>query len=275
MKEPITKSLIISTYNRPDALDLCLNSILKQTKLPDEVLIADDGSKEDTKRLVDEFAKMAPIPVHHIWHPDNGFQLSGIRNKAISRASKDYIIQIDGDLILHPNFIQDHISLAENGYFVTGSRILLSEKSTEKIIASRQIDFNIYVPGSSNIFNGLRNRVARNLFSKKYKIHGKHKFYVKGCNMAFWKKDLVLVNGYNEAFTGWGKEDSDIAIRLINAGLKKKFIKMGGIVYHLYHKEASRTNEKLNNNLMEMAIKNKTTFCEDGLNKYNRDKTEH
>ena len=86
--------------------------------------------------------------------------------------------------------------------------------------------------------------------------------------MAFWKNDLIAINGYNECFTGWGKEDSDIAIRLMNAGVRKKFIKMGGIVYHLYHEEASRSREENNIRLMEDTIKNNVIFCEKGLNQY-------
>ena len=86
--------------------------------------------------------------------------------------------------------------------------------------------------------------------------------------MAFWKKDLLTVNGYNEAFVGWGREDSEIAIRLMNAGIKKQFIKMGGVCYHLYHREASRELETKNISMMEDSIQKKLIVAEEGLNKY-------
>ena len=106
------------------------------------------------------------------------------------------------------------------------------------------------------------------MLARHYKTKGRHKYYVKGCNMAFWTKDLVSVNGYNEAFTGWGREDSEIAIRLMNAGIGKQFMKMGGICYHLYHKVASREMEARNIAMMEDAIKQKTVRAVEGLSKY-------
>ena len=123
--ERFKTSLIISTYNWPEALDLCLQSSLHQVIPPDEILIADDGSDERTAKLVAQYADTAPIPIIHVWHEDNGFRLGSIRNKAIARASGDYIIQIDGDVILPPRFIQDHLSVAHPRRFVSGSRVLL------------------------------------------------------------------------------------------------------------------------------------------------------
>lgn len=118
----MTVSLIISTYNFPKALDICLQSVLQQSVLPDEVLIADDGSREETKKVVEKFQKQLPVPMIHVWHEDNGFRLTVIRNKAIAKASKDYIIQIDGDIILNRHFIKDHKRFARKNSFVSGSR---------------------------------------------------------------------------------------------------------------------------------------------------------
>jgi predicted glycosyltransferase involved in capsule biosynthesis len=108
----------------------------------------------------------------------------------------------------------------------------------------------------------------RDFMATRYKTWGKYRFYVKGCNMAFWREDLVKVNGYNEAFTGWGREDSELAIRLVNNDIKKRFIKMGGICFHLYHKEASRELEVKNIRMMENAIELKITRAEIGLDQY-------
>ena len=263
-------SLLISTYNRPDALELCLKSVLLQSKMPEEVIIADDGSKDDTKKLVERYQQIFSVPLLHVWHPDEGFQLAKIRNRGIAKASQPYIIQIDGDLILHRHFINDHLQISQRNYFVSGSRVLLSEETTKELLQHNSIDVEAHKRGSKNHFNKLRNGFLRNFLSTRYKVSGRNKYYVKGCNMAFWKDDLLKVNGYNEKLTGWGKEDSELAIRLIHSGIKKKFLKMGGITYHLYHSEASRDNEEANTRYMNEAIESGSIWAEEGLKQYLR-----
>ena len=104
--------------------------------MPSEILIADDGSTEETAAVVREFQKISNIEIKHIWHPDQGFRLAAIRNKAIAEVSSDYIIQIDGDLVLHSHFVADHLALKKQGYFVAGSRVMLSKKSTQALSSS-------------------------------------------------------------------------------------------------------------------------------------------
>ena len=132
-------SLIISTYNSPEALDVCLRSVLRQTSSPYEVIIADDGSTDSTPEVIDRFTKEAKFPVVHVWQKNEGFRLATIRNKAIARAKGDYIVQIDGDIMLHPEFIADHAAAAVRGHFVCGSRVLIQKELTEKIFADRRI----------------------------------------------------------------------------------------------------------------------------------------
>ncbi len=242
--------------------------MLQQTILPAEIIVADDGSGAETHQLVEDFKKQSSVPVVHIWHPDEGFQLAKIRNKAIAKAWHPYIIQIDGDLILHPHFIADHLHIQQPAHFVSGSRVLLSSATAKALLQHGSIEVQKHHQGSKNFFNRFRNRALRQALSTRYKIGGANKYYVKGCNMAFWKSDLLKVNGYNEAFTGWGREDSELAIRLINAGVQKKFLKMGGITYHLFHKEVSRELEPRNILLMETAITQQLIQAENGLNKY-------
>lgn len=266
MSEPC--SLIIATYNWPQALHLCLESVLRQTILPDEIIIADDGSTEGTQRLVEAFKAKSPVPVLHVWQPDEGFQLARIRNKAIARAAHPYIIQIDGDLILHSHFVEDHLCLQERSYFVTGSRVLMNEATTASLLAHQSVDVYNHYRGSKNFLNRFRNALLRNFLSKRYKINGHNRFYTKGCNMAFWRADLLQINGYNEAFTGWGLEDSELAIRLINSGLRKKFLKMGGITYHLHHPPVSREGAGRNRLLMEAALTDKKIRVPSGVSQY-------
>ena len=245
-------SLIISTYNRPDALSLCLKSVSRQSVLPDEVLVADDGSGPETKTLIENFQKDFPVPLIHTWHPDEGFRLAAIRNRAIAAARYRYIIQVDGDLILHPEFIRDHIQFQKEGSFVAGSRVMLDEATTKQLLLHQSTDISRYRKGFS--MNDLRSGLLRKFLAKRYKTSGKHKYYVKGCNMAFYKSDLEKVNGYNETFKGWGSEDREIASRLIHAGVEKRSIKMGAVCYHLFHPLPSRDKAKTNEALMFEAV---------------------
>lgn len=265
-KTKITTSLIISTYNWPAALNLCLLSIKNQSILPGEVIIADDGSKDETKELIDLHRNDFPVPLIHVWQPDEGFQLSKIRNKAIAASTKEYIIQIDGDLILHPHFIRDHIHFSKPGAFATGSRVIINEKLSEKLLKEQSIAINILVPGIKNRANGFRFNLLTRYLAGRYRNNDI--YYMRGCNMAFWRDDLIRVNGYNEEFTGWGREDNEVAARLINAGVRKRIIKFGGVAFHIHHTVNSRTHFDKNSDILTAVIKNKVTFCDKGISQY-------
>ncbi|WP_423148706.1 glycosyltransferase family 2 protein [Rubrolithibacter danxiaensis] len=265
-RKKISTSLIISTYNWPKALDLCLLSVLNQQVLPDEVIIADDGSGDETKALIEKHKKNFPVPLIHVWQPDEGFQLAKIRNKAIAASTKDYIIQIDGDLILHSKFISDHLSFANPGYFVTGSRVMIDKELSGKLLQECSIKLNIFTKGLFNISNGFRISIVRNYLAERYRINDI--YFMRGCNMAFWRKDLIKVNGYNEEFAGWGREDNEVAARLINAGIKKRVLKFGGVVFHIFHVVNERMILEKNNILLLKAIKEKKVECLQGLKQY-------
>ncbi len=265
-KKKITTSLNISTYNWPEALNLCLLSVKSLKVLPDEVIVADDGSTDSTLQLVEKFQEDFPVPIKYVWQPDEGFQLARIRNKGIAASSGEYIIQIDGDLILHPMFVADHISFSEKGSFVTGSRVMLDEQYSKELIRSGETSVNLLNKDVRNKSNGVRVKVLRNYLAERYRV--KDMLFMRGCNMAFWRDDLVMVNGYNEEFTGWGREDNEVAVRLINSGIKKRIIKFGGVVFHIYHPEKSRSGLNKNDDMLQDAITNKKTYCPLGLNQY-------
>lgn len=260
-------SLIIATYNWPEALELVLMSVQNQTTLPYEVIIADDGSDSKTKILIDRYKKTFPIPLTHVWHEDSGFRLSTIRNKAIKKAKGNYIIQIDGDVILHPKFIKDHISNAQHNAFLVGSRVLLGEKISKSIIRDKRTQFSFLTNDVTNKQYTLRIPVlAKLLKAPTRNIHRVVKS-VRGCNMSFWKSDLMRVNGYNEDMVGWGREDSEISARLINAGLIKNKLKFSGIQYHIYHVENSREGVNLNDAILSKSIENNTLYITNGISK--------
>jgi len=222
--------------------------------LPDEILIADDGSGEDTRLVIDRLRKESPVPLLHIWHEDNGFRLSAIRNKAIVAATGDYIIQIDGDIVMHHRFIADHVRCARRGYYSVGSRVFQSEQRTECYLKS----------GKGLRKGGLNRRWIPWLTPLFYGEH-KDPMYVRGCNMAMWRNDLLAVNGYNEDIHGWGLEDSEISLRLQNYGLRKRFLKCAAIQYHLHHPDNSRDRIQINDTIMKRALDTSYIWADNGI----------
>lgn len=259
-------TLIISTYNWPQALEITLKSVLEQVVKPNEVIIADDGSADETRGLIEKAKKTLPCPLIHVWHEDKGFRLAEIRNKAIARASGEYIIQTDGDIILEKHFVKDHLDKAEKGLFIAGSRALLDEEYSKKILLSAQTNVSIFNKHVDDRLNGMRIPFLSNYFKFRYKK--KLPYYGRGCNMSFWRDDMIKTNGYDENMTGWGKEDVELIVRMINMGRRRVFLKFGGVTYHLWHPINSRENEMINDKLYERSIREKLTYAENGIDKY-------
>jgi glycosyltransferase involved in cell wall biosynthesis len=266
MKSKPSSTLLISTYNWPEALELALQSVKRQVLLPDEIIIADDGSKEETRQVIERMQSGFPAPLHHIWQPDEGFKLAQIRNKAIAAAKGDYLIQTDGDLILHPSFVKYHVQAARPGHFIGGSRVLLDESLSRRLFQKKQLQISPFQNGIRNKFNTIHAPAAARLIELFKKEKGLYN--LRGCNMSFWKKDLLSVNGYNEQITGWGREDTDLVIRLYNRGTQRIYFKLQGIVYHLYHKEYDRSALLRNDAVVKQALENKLTWCEKGISQY-------
>ena len=264
----ITSSLLITTYNWPAALRLVLLSVQRQVVLPTEVLIADDGSKEETSILIESFQKQFPVPLIHVWHKDDGFKLAEIRNKAISKAKGTYIIQIDGDIILHPHFVKDHLHHAKPNTFLTGSRVLLNETLTLSAQKKLQTTFKWFYTGITNRLNAMYIPFLSKFFLKPTLNIPLAVNQVRGCNMSFWKKDLELVNGYDEEMIGWGREDSEISVRLVHNQIRKERIKFGAIQYHQYHQIHSREGLNKNDQILEQTIQTKKKKCDLGLSNH-------
>lgn len=257
-------SLFITTYNWPEALELCLMSVLRQTLTANEIIIADDGSKEGTKILIEQYTAKFSVPVIHVWQEDKGFRAATIRNKAVSQSQFSYLIFIDQDVILDKDFISDHLKFAEKNCFLQGSRVLVGEKLSQKVLEEKKIDFSIFDIGLSNKKNMLKIPILSKIFSFK----NTHLKGIKTCSFSLFREDFIKVNGFNEAFEGWGREDSELAVRLFNSGLHRKNIKFSAIQYHLYHPPHNRASLFKNDKLLQLSIQKKITYCDDGVDKY-------
>lgn len=256
-------SVIVTTYNRPGALKKVLEGLCNQSIIPQEVLIADDGSTSETKLLVDEYKRTAPFKLIHCWQNDQGFRAARIRNKAILASSGDYLISLDGDCIPNLWFIEDHSRLATKGFFIQGKRVLISKSLTPHFL-SRDVNRTF------RLLSYALNRKLRNIHhllripsypaSTSTSLKG-----IKSCNMSFFREDIFAVNGFNEDYIGWGREDSELAVRFYHLGLYRKSHPFLAICFHLWHSENDRTRFTINDQLLENAKKSYTHTCDNGL----------
>jgi glycosyltransferase involved in cell wall biosynthesis len=237
-------SVIVATYNRPDALDAVLRSLANQSDSDFEVLVADDGSRPDTAAVVDSWKTRIGRRLEHVWHPDEGFRLAEIRNRAILAAAGEYCLFLDGDCLARSNFVAVHRALAERRWFVTGNRVLLSRELSQRIlqeqIAAEQWTNSRWLAE----YLGRKINRAVPLFSLPLgplrKLNTRAWRGARGANIGIWRSDLIAVDGFDSAFAGWGREDSDLFVRLIRAGVRRKDGRWGTGVLHLWHPEADR-----------------------------------
>ena len=255
---PKKVSVILSTYNRPKALYVVLSSLCRQENDNFEIIVADDGSGPQTLDVVRQFQERFPtITIHHVWQEKKGFRLARIRNLSVKAATGDYLIFLDGDCIPPPHFISRHCSLAEKGWAVYGQRILATQDYTEAVEMNPQIVLTTDYWKIKNFFMLFIHRQINRLFPfipiignkwRKLKPHDWQK--IRGCNWAIWRKDYLEINGSDESFEGWGSEDKDLAVRLINNNTKMKDGRNYSFVLHLWHTQASRDRNNIQSKIV-------------------------
>ncbi len=252
-------SILLATYNWPQALKLCLESLATQTDRNFEIIIADDGSTESTKHLIESIKDSYPTSITHLWQDDQGFRKTKILNQAIFAAHGNYLVFLDGDCIVQPDFVARHRELAQTGYLVTGSRVLLNESLTTALLAWPHWSFQKFCASLlSKRFNGGINKY----WPLKIKLgNGSWRDYkkfvwrrIKGCNMACWKADAEAIKGFDETMTGWGHEDADFVFRLQRHGIHRKSGSWSTEVLHLFHKINDQTQAAENARLVREKI---------------------
>jgi glycosyltransferase involved in cell wall biosynthesis len=266
-------AVIATTYNRADALSAVLEGYLAQNDRDFELYVADDGSTEETAQMVRNYQARADFAIHHIWQEDRGFRAAAIRNRALARAQADYIVFTDGDCIPVPYFVSRHRELAEPGWFVAGNRVLLSEAFTRSVLENI---LPIHRWNLSKWFGawtrGDINRVLPLLsipdLSAVRKLAMNRWQGVKTCNLAAWRKDLLMVNGLDETYSGWGLEDSDLVVRLLRAGIKHKSARFAAPVLHLWHGENDRSRFAENKRRLDEVLHSDRTRAVLGVEQY-------
>jgi glycosyltransferase involved in cell wall biosynthesis len=273
MQRAQTISVVITTYNRPDALEAVVRACFMQIDKNFEIIIADDGSTANTRDCIERLTALAPMPLRHVWQPDQGFRAAMARNRGTLAATGDYIVFLDGDCIPQQDFIARHRALSQPGYLVSGSRILLSEQLTRRVLAEG-IDVGASTPLTRLGWRlrGDLNKTLQPLGLRWPDLGRRSRSFswrrIKSCNLGVWRSDLERVNGFDESFTGWGHEDSDLVVRLFHAGVMRKDGAFATEVFHLWHREAVRDQETSNRRVVLERAASKVTQATVGLREH-------
>jgi glycosyltransferase involved in cell wall biosynthesis len=256
--------LIINSFEQPDYLGRVLAAVARQTSPPEEVLLADDGSGEEVRSVFAKWSAAQRLRVEHVWQPHEGFRRARILNEAIARARSEYLVFLDGDTLPHRQFIADHRRLGRRGAFIQGHRALVIERAAAWFgLGGFQQDrrralWRGQLQGVKHAY-----RWPMPLLKTCHGLRG-----IRGCNLGIWREDLVRVNGYNEAFVGWGREDSELAVRLMNTGVRRLDVRGWALCYHLWHPPASRAAVPGNDELLAGAIKGCAVRCASGVQQH-------
>lgn len=220
--------LLITTFNRPDTLDLLFKTVANQSRVPDHIVVCDDGSYSATADVVTKWARR--LPISHAWQSDCGFRAARARNLGISKTEAEYIIWVDGDCLLPSSFIENHLRLAQRGFLVAGGRHLLSEAEAKSLLDETVSIRRAFLHWK---FGSVSLGVLRDLHFGAWET-------VRTCNLGVYRDDLAEIGGFDESYEGWGREDSDLVVRLIHRGIKVRSGRFAACVAHLHHRERTR-----------------------------------
>ncbi len=268
----MSTAVIVTTYNRPDALAMVLEGYRGQDDHDFELVVADDGSTEETAEVVRQYARHAPFQLTHIWQEDRGFRAAAIRNRAVASTKADYVIFTDGDCVPSRQFVRVHKQLAEPGYFLGANRVLLAAELTNRVLRDR-MPIHAW-SGIDWAWSWARQDINRLLPLMTFPDGPFRKWTpgrwegIKTCNLSVWRADVIRVNGLDESYEGWGLEDSDFVLRLLHAGVKHKNARMAATVFHLWHPEHDRKRLPANQNRLDELFRSATVRAAAGLDRY-------
>ena len=254
-------SVVVITYNWPQALDLALRALARQSELPCEVIVTDDGSRADTAALLRRHAGAYPTRLVHVFQPDSGARMSRARNRGIAAARGDYLIFLDGDMIAGRDFVAEHHAFARRGCFVQGSRVLTSAACGQRLLDDGRLDLGFLEPGIERRRHTLHLPLLARLNARPHAgMRG-----IKSCNWGFWRDDLVAINGFNEAMTGWGREDNELAARAFHYGLQRRDVRFAALALHLWHPTRKNIDDNPNDAILAGSLRSGLPRCACGL----------
>lgn len=268
----MTTAVILAVYNRPDALVAVLDGYAAQDARDFEVIIADDGSTETTRHVVEDYARRLAFPLKHVWQEDRGFRAAAARNRALAITKAEYVIYSDGDCIPPPHFVSMHRRLAEPGYFLSGNRILLGEAFSSRVLQQR---LPVHAWSAAKWLGAWVTRDVNRALPMLALPDGAWRKRepnrwegVKTCNFSAWRADLLKANGFDERYAGWGLEDSDLVVRLLHGGVRHKSARFAAPVFHLWHRENDRSQLAENRSRLEEILASRRVAALEGLDRY-------
>lgn len=278
----IKASLIIAFYNNTQALGLIFKALSAQSCMDFEVVIADDGSKQDAVDWIEEKKSQLPFALKSVWHEDKGFRKNRILNHAVLAAESEYLIFIDGDCIPEKHFIEDHVNHAQRGVVLSGRRVELPEPFTSLMQSStspetffsrykwqifRQYLFTLpdaATKGRSNRGRHVEKGIRLPYAWQQKLIGGFKPAGILGCNFSLYKNDLIKVNGFDMRYEAPAVgEDTDLDYRLGLVGITTRVLKGLAIQLHIYHPWLSRTSP--NYGLFLDTMEHKRSWAEQGI----------
>jgi len=263
-------SIIMTTYNAPKHLELALAGLQIQTDRNFELHIADDGSTSETSEVVEAFMQNAPFPVIHSWQQDLGYRKTKILNEAIRKAKADYFIFVDGDCVCHKDFVKNHLKFRQKGYYLAGRRVDLGPEFSKSLTPEMVLKGELNRPNLGLLMSCVKKDseyfhrslpVYNPLLRKMLKMEKVDD--MKGCNFSVDRESLIKINGFDEDYEGYAREDTDLELRLQYLGLKIKSLKGLAVQYHVWH---DRLPESENNKMKLKSISTNTNpICRNGI----------
>ena len=239
-------SIVVTTYNSPAALRASLRSLARQTDFGFEAVVADDGFTAETADMLSGLCETLPFSLRHVRQEDRGFRPGRARNLAVAESRGDYLVFIDGDCLVLPDFVAWHRKLAQPGHFVSGKRSWLTKAESERRLAGG-------LGGRWRWFaRSLAVRCTRPVeFLPLPDGNWRHRKGgdwrgVQTCNLGVRSADFAAVNGFDNRYEGHGLEDSDLVLRLLRHGVRRKLGGCSSPVLHLWHERAPRSQDSPN-----------------------------
>ncbi|MHC4953641.1 MAG: glycosyltransferase [Planctomycetota bacterium] len=243
-----TPTVIVTTYNATRELELVLTGLRRQSVRAHEIIVADDGSTEETAQLVERWKVRLGVPLRHVWQEDLGYRKGRIVNKAVRRADGNYLAFLDGDMVPHRHWLKDHLMQATPRRVLCGRRARLGPKITPTItpemVEAGVLEERFGVVAKSARVGDTRRlgRGVRVPFWFAWALRARPKSLM-GCNFSLPRLSFEAVNGYDEELDVYWGEDTDLGVRLKKLGCSMSPLISRGCAFHLYHAETKMSPE--------------------------------
>jgi GT2 family glycosyltransferase len=262
--------VIVTTYNRPESLALFLRGMQWQTVMPDEIVVADDGSAPAAWEAMGRLCRASGLPIVLTQQEDRGFRAAAARNMGIRRSSSEYLLFFDSDMVAAPDAVAVHQAMRREGRLLLGGRVPLDEAQTTALLRRppAEVRFeDLWDPADKSGRARACLTYGRQMLQRRLGLARPHKPALLSCHFSCHRRDLEAINGFDERFVGWGYEDDDVARRLYMLGLRPRQLMFRARAVHLWHpsRRITKDERRTNPNRQYFYRKNVALRCAEGL----------